>query len=77
MYDVCTSYVPKNQLLEDFYLQHPYHSILFRLSKLSTIVHTKVLYGVEFSLSASVMNVVSTRVYCKVHRRYIGALQFR
>ena len=67
----------QNQLLEYFYQKHLYHSILIRLSKFSTIVHTKVLYGVEFSLSASVMNVVSTRVYCKVHRRYIGALQFR
>ena len=67
----------QNQLLEDFYQKHLYHSILIRLSKFSTIVHTKVLYGVEFSLSASVMNVVSTRVYCKLHRRYIGALQFR
>ena len=60
----------QNQLLEDFYQKHLYHSILIRLSKFSTIVHTKVLYGVEFSLSASVMNVVSTRVYCKVHRAH-------
>mgnify|MGYP007022856090 CR=1 FL=1 len=63
-------YTKISYILEDFYQKHLYHSILIRLSKFGTIVHTKVLYGVEFSLSASVMNVVSTRVYCKVHRAH-------